>query len=147
MTQQGDVLLYQTIDDGEITVEDGLITMTSGFETAAYLALFGGNEDDDGSQDTNKNWWGNLDETDTNKQYRSETQNLLRSIPATVNNLKRIGKAAERDLAFFVTTGVASSIAVVVSMPGLNKISISCKIIAKGKESDFKFIENWKAVS
>jgi len=147
MTQQGDVLLYQTIDDGEITVEGGLITMTSGFETAAYLALFGGNEDDDGSQDTNKNWWGNLDEADTAKQYRSETQNLLQSIPATVNNLKRIGKAAERDLAFFVSTGVASSVIVVVGMPGLNKISISCKIVAKGKESDFKFIENWKAVA
>jgi len=147
MTQTGDVLLFQTHDDGDITVEDGLIIMTSGFETAAYLALFGGNEDDDGSQDTDKNWWGNLDEADKTKQYRSETQNLLRSIPATVNNLKRIGKAAERDLAFFVTTGVASSVTVVVGMPGLNKISISCIITAKGKESDFKFIENWKAVT
>ena len=147
MTQQGDVLLFQTIDDGEINVESGLVEMTAGFETAAYLALFGGNEDDDGSQDNPHNWWGNLDEADTAKQYRSETQNLLQSIPATVNNLKRIGKAAERDLAFFVSTGAASAVNVVVGMPGLNKVSISCSITAKGKETDFIFIENWKAAA
>ena len=46
--QQGDVLLFQTIDDGNVEVINGIITMSGGLDTAAYLSLFGGNEEDDG---------------------------------------------------------------------------------------------------
>ena len=50
MTQQGDVLLFQTVDDGEINIENGVVEMSGGLETAAYLSLYGGNEDDDGRE-------------------------------------------------------------------------------------------------
>ena len=101
--QQGDVKLFQTDNEGDITVRDGVVEMGGGLETAAYLSLFGGNEDDDGLADNPKTWWGNLDEIDPAKQYRSETQNLLRGIPATSGNLRRIEDAASRDLAWFIS--------------------------------------------
>lgn len=136
-----DILLYQSIDDGEINVLNGVMETTDGLETAVYLALFGGNEEDDGSQDNPFNWWGNFDEPDPTKRYRSETQYILRSLPLSLNNLKRIGKAAERDLKFLISTDVAKSIEVIVGMPGLNKISISVKIISDSGEKVIEFSE------
>ena len=145
--QQGDVSLFQTNDDGNIEVVGGIVIMSGGLETAAYLSLFGGNEDDDNSQDTVFNWWGNIDETDPAKEYHSETQNLLQSIPATSGNLRRIEDAANRDLAWFIESKVASSVSVVVSIPALNRIKLTIAIEALGEESSFEFVENWKVTT
>jgi len=143
--QQGDVQLTQTNDDGDITITLGIVTMSGGLETAAYLSLFGGNEDDDGRDNNAFSWWGNLDETQPERQYQSETQNLLESIPATSSNLRRIEDAAKRDLAWFVDVGAASSVSVLVSIPALNRIKITVNIEALGEESQFEFTENWRA--
>lgn len=147
MTQQGDILLSQTNDEGDINVEGGIVEMSGGLETAAYLSLFGGNEDDDGLSENGQTYWGNLDEIDPARQYRSETQFLLEGLPATTGNLGRLEDAAKRDLAWFVDKKVASSITVVASIPGLNKIKLIINIDALGEESSFEFVQNWKASS
>ena len=90
MTQQGDVSLRQTDDGGEITVVNGVVEMSGGLETAVYLSLFGGNEDDDGRADNPQTWWGNLAENEPERQYRSETQHLLQALPATTGTLIRV---------------------------------------------------------
>lgn len=143
--QQGDVSLFQTDDDGNITVEGGIVTMSGGLETSAYLSLFGGNEDDDGRADNQANWWANIDEVDPAREYHSETQNLLQALPATTGNLRRIEDAANRDLAWFITNKVASSVTVVASIPGINRIKLTIDIEAQGEETSFEFVENWKA--
>lgn len=145
--QQGDILLYQTNDDGEINIVDGIVEMSGGFETAAYLSLFGGNEKDDGRADNAATWWANLNEIDPVSQYRSETQNLLQSLPATTGNLRRIEDAANRDLAWFIQNNISSSLIVVASIPGFNKIKLTITIEAIGKQSSFEFVENWKAIT
>lgn len=145
MTQQGDIALFQTDNGGEITVERGIVEMSGGLETAAYLSLFGGNEDDDGRDNNSANWWGNLDEIDLTRQYRSETQNLLQSLPITSGNLRRIEDAVLRDLNWFIEQKVASSITVEIIVPALNTIQITINIEAQGEESSFEFVENWKA--
>lgn len=143
--QQGDVRLFQTVDDGEISVSGGLVAMDGGLETAAYLSLFGGNENDDGGSESVVTWWGNLSETEAVRQYRSETQNLLRALPATSGNLRRIEEAAGRDLAWFLSEGVASSVDVAASIPALNRVRLDVTIRAEGEESTFEFSANWKA--
>lgn len=143
--QQGDVKLFNTVDGGEISVVGGITEMSSGLDTAAYLSLFGGNDEDDGSDGNPKTWWGNLTETEPAKKYVSETQFLLKSIPATSENLLRIEDAAARDLQWFLDVKAASSVTVAASIPALNRITISIQIIAEGEESDFEFTENWKA--
>ena len=143
--QQGDVSLFQTNDEGNITVEGGIVTMSGGLETSAYLSLFGGDEDDDGRDNNPANWWANIDEVDPAKEYHSETQNLLQALPATTGNLRRIEDAANRDLAWFITNKVASSVNVAASIPGINKIKLTIDIEAQGEESSFEFVENWKA--
>ena len=147
MTQQGDINLFQTDDDGDIIVVNGVVEMTGGFETAAYLSLFGGNEDDDGRADSNLVWWGNLAEVDPAERYVSVTQNLLQALAATSANLRRIEDAAKQDLQWFLDKSIASSINVVASIPALNRLKLDISIEADGEESRFEFVENWKAMT
>lgn len=141
MTQQGDVLLYQGNDDGEIDVVNGVVTMSGGLETAAYLSLFGGNEQDDGRSDSPLQYWGNYGET-PDRQYRSETQYLLRSIPAIPANLRRLEDAATRDLGWFVSSGAATSVSASATMPGPGRIRL---VVSIDEEVIGDYIENWKA--
>lgn len=142
---QGDVLLFQTTDDGEIEVEDGRVTLSGGLETAAYLSLFGGNEQDSGRPDDPLTWWGNMDEGQPERRYRSETQYLLRAIPAIPANLRRIEQAAERDLSWMVSTNAATAVSATASMPGRNRVRLTIRIEADGAPSIIEYFENWKA--
>lgn len=142
--QDGDVRLFNTVDGGEIIVENGLFEMTGGLETSVYLSLFGGNEEDDGLEENSFQWWGNIDETEPEKIYRSETQYLLRSIPATSANLLRINDAVERDLQWLLDANIANTLQIDISIPSLNQILIVINIGAFGEESKFEFTENWK---
>lgn len=145
MAQQGDVKLFQTTDDGDISVVGGVVEMSSGLGTSAYMSLFGGNEHDDGRPSSVQSWWGNAIEPVQARQYRSETQNLLKSIPLTPSNLKRLQDAAERDLSWFLTAKVASSVTVLATIPALNRVKFTIDIEANGEESSFEFVENWRA--
>lgn len=143
--QQGDVLLLQTPDDGDIRSTNGVIEMTGSFETMLYLCLFGGNEDDPGTDDTTHTWWGNIDENLPERRYRSRTQFILRSLPATLANINRLRDAAQADLAVFTDLNIANSLEVTVSIPKLNRVRIQVNIEARGEEMSFAFAENWKA--
>lgn len=135
-----DVLLRQTNDGGDITIEGGLLLMSEGLETAAYLSLFGGNEDDPGDTDTTVQWWGNLLETEAERAYRSETQNLIASLPAIPANLRRIEQAASRDLKWMSDTGLAQSIDIEATIPALNRIRIRIDILtATGQHIELFF--------
>ena len=120
-----DVLLFQTVNDGDITKA---VDITNGIETALYLSLFGGNRNDDGSQDGDQGWWGNLIETDENAKLVSETAYLLGTIPATAYNLNRLTAAAGRDLAWVTSTGTAQSVDVSASLEGLNMVQITVSV-------------------
>ncbi len=126
-------------------IEDGLVTLTPGLDTSAYLSLFGGNWKDDGSQNNRQTWWGNLDEAEPSKRYRSETQYLLGTIPATSRTLPRVEDAATRDLHLLLDEAVASSLTVSASLIGLNRVKIEVIIRAEGDESQFNYTENWRA--
>ena len=144
MNQQGDVLLCQTPDNGEVEIIDGIVTMDGGLDTAAYLSLFGGNYDDNSGFDTTLQWWGNIGESDQSRGYRSETQFLLHSIPATSFNLLRIEDAVKNDLNWLLTEKIATELQVSVSIPNLNKVNITVNINAIGSPKEISFYENWK---
>jgi len=144
--QQGDVELFQTENDGDIDITNGRALMVGGLDVSVYLSLFGGNKDDDASAgNVSKSWWGNIGEV-PEKQYRSTTQNLLGTIPATSNNLLRIKDAVKADLAWMLNAKIASEINISVSIPAINTIHIDITITAQGIESEFSYTENWKAL-
>ena len=137
-----DVLIYQTEDDGEISIVDGLVELTDDFRSASYLSLFGGNEEDDGRDNNPLAWWGNLTDTDPAKQYRSETEFWLESLPVSSANLLKLEDAAKRDLQFFLNLGIVDALTVTVSLIELNVLEY---IIDFGGGEQVKFIQNWKA--
>ena len=145
MNTDGDVLLFQTDDDGEILVIDGITQLTGGFDTSFYLSLFGGNFEDDGAQDNPLTWWGNLLENAPEGKYVSRTQNLLRGLPASSGNLRRIEEAAARDLQWYLDSGIATGVEVEASIPEYGRITIEGAVTVGGERVPFKFTENWKA--
>ena len=138
--QQGDVVLFQSLDDGDIEVVNGVVTMDGGLQSAVYLSLFGGNFKDDGLKNNEFGWWGNKLETETNRQLRSETQNLLHGIPSTANNRLRIDQAVRRDLQWMLTERVANEIDVAVTVPDLNQIKIVVTINAIALAASFRIV-------
>lgn len=125
-----DVLLRQTDDGGDIVHENGLALLSEGLETAAYLSLFGGNQDDGGdAAGLRLQWWGNVDELEPVRRYRSETQKLLQALPAVPRNLLRLEQAAGRDLAWMLETGVALEVSVAASIPAVNRIRLTVTIV------------------
>lgn len=131
--------MRQTDDGGDVTIENGLALLSDGYETAAYLSLFGGNEDDPGGADTRLQFWGNLIEPDQNAMDRSETQHLMRSIPSVPSNLRRFEQAAERDLAWMVQSGAATSVDVEASIPRLNHVALSITIQTTSETHTLEF--------
>lgn len=142
--QQGDVKLFQTNNDGDISVVNGITEMSGGLETSVYLALFGGNEKDDGSNNNVFSWWGNKDEVLEN-QYHSKTQFLLKSLPITSSNLLLIEDAILLDLQYLIDLKIASTVNVEVSISKVNFVNIKIIIEANGVETEFNFTENWKS--
>lgn len=142
-----DVLLRQTNDDGEITYRNGQAVMSDGLETSAYLSLFGGNENDSGGDATERlRWWGDLTEPEETRHYRSELQNLIRSIPAIPANLRRMEDAADRDLAWMKETGLATFVGVEASIPSLNRVRVEIDIEIGDETFSFVFTAAGRAV-
>jgi phage gp46-like protein len=134
-----DVLLRQTNDGGDITVDGGLMLMSDGLETAAFLSLFGGNEQDGGESDSTQQWWGNVIEPEPTRRYRSETQYLIRSLPAVPSNLRRIEQAAARDLDWMISTGIAKSIVVAARIPNLDRVTVNVIIVTLREQIQLSF--------
>ena len=138
--QEGDVILRQSNNDGDIIVQNGIVYMDGGLGTSAYLCLFGGNEDDPGDADTTLSWWGNIGELPEN-QYRSRTQYLLQSLPATAANLRRLEDAVNADLEVLISSGAARSIETSVTIPELNRVNIDVNIDG---DTMLTFAINWE---
>jgi phage gp46-like protein len=139
--QQGDVIIFQSLDGGEIEINNGFIEMNGGLQTAVYLSLFGGNDEDNktSNQEFNKSWWGNSNEDEINK-YRSETQYLLKSLVATSSNLRKLELTAKRDLNWMIESKLASEINISASIPTVNMVKLTIEI----NQNQFEFIENWR---
>lgn len=126
---QGDVLLYDTEDGGEISFsDDNLVMDDTGFETAIYLSLFGGNELDDGSESTKKyQYWGNLLENDPKYKLTSQAQNIIEGYPATPNNLNRIKEAVKQDLNWMINEGIIDKLEITATIPERNRLNLTIK--------------------
>lgn len=141
-----DVHMRHTADGGEIDFVEGQVVLSDGLETYCYLSLFGGNERDSGRANDPHTWWGNLTETDPARHYRSETQHLLRSLPAVPANMRRIEDAAARDLQPMITSQLARSVKTFVTIPALNTVLLTVSIeVASGETYRFEFREDWGA--
>lgn len=150
MNNTGDVLIVSTLDGADINVENGIVEMTTGFETAIYLSLLGGNEKDDGTEATKKyEWWGNkLENNNPERKLASRFQNILFGLPITPANLKKLEEAGKQDLQWFVTFKIADTIEFEVNLIDKNRVDVIAKLFKdKQKLSETKYSLNWKGQS
>lgn len=125
---QGDVLLTQSLDGGEITIENNQIQLTTGLKTAVYLSLF--SPDD---------WFLN-DVAETNdEKLSSETEQIISQTPNISRNYPLLEQAINNDLAWLTAGGYASAVTVSVSSPQINRVNINLKI----DEIVLNFNEGW----
>lgn len=120
-----DIYIFNKADGGDITET---LSMRDGLESAVYLSLFGGNIDDDGSEKSTRNWWGNLGENDEAKVYRSTTAHVLATLPPTPTNLRRIEDAAKNDLAWLLEQGITENLDIRAGIPARNQVHLTVKI-------------------
>ena len=128
-----DVYIFQTVNDGDINIEAGVVELRGGIESSVYLSLFSAASD----------WWGDIGEPSA-QSYDAGFQRLLDEITLTSAALPRVEKEAERNLSWMLLDEVASSISVTATIPALNTLGLAFDIQAQGEESQFSFVLNWQ---
>jgi phage gp46-like protein len=143
---QGDLLLEDTPDGGNIRIDDGLFVNDRSFNTAIYLSFFGGNKDDTGKVKNNKTWWGNtLPETSDTEKLVSRFQSIILGLPMTTKNIQDAETAAMLDLSWIVDEGIADEVIVDGRAGNGNKFFLRVDIRAAGKSIyDNTFSLFWK---
>lgn len=137
-----DVLLYQTVDGGDVEIEDGRLSADDDIATAMYLSLFGGNEDDSGRDgDDLAQWWGNFAEPDSRARLRSETQHILRNGPPTSGIIRTLEIAVARDLDWLIGFGIARRVEVTVTIPARNRVAVVADVITDSGVSRYEFTQ------
>jgi phage gp46-like protein len=142
---QGDILLIETPDGGDLIMQDGIIMADNNYSTAIYLSLFGGNKEDGGVVKNNKTWWGNtLRDTPKNEKLISRFQYVIRSRPLTVKNIRDAEAAAVLDLAWMVEDGIADKVETSGSTEGQNRLYLIINLIKEKKIiSDYSLNTIW----
>jgi phage gp46-like protein len=109
---------------------DGDLVLGNGLTTAAILSMFGSNADDNGlpSGDANQYWGNSVFPVEATK-LRGETQQLLTGLPVTTSNLLLVSDAVVRDLAWFVSEGLAKEYAVQVDLVTPKRIRITVDFV------------------
>jgi phage gp46-like protein len=120
----------ETVDGGELAIEDGLFISDRQFSSAVYLSLFGGNQDDPGKVENNKTWWGNyLDSTAKDEKMVSRFQAVITGFPMTVKNIREAETAAELDLQWFKDMKIADEITATIKSTGKHEFNLTIEIL------------------
>jgi phage gp46-like protein len=144
---EGDLLLEDTPDGGDVQIENELFVNDKSFNTAVYLSLFGGNKDDNGKVKNKNTWWGNtLDGVSENEKIISRFQSIIFGLPMSTKNIQEAENAANLDLQWVIDEGIGDAVITTGSALSINKFLLLVNIQAKG-ESIYKnaFSLFWKA--
>jgi len=146
---EGDLLLVDTPDGGDIIITDGLITSDRAIATAVYLSLFGGNQDDNGKTKNKRTWWGNtLRGVSENQKLVSRFQAIIFGMPMTTKNILDAEEAAKLDLNWMIAEKLCDEITADGRAVSNNRFKLTIQIKSKGKTIySGEFSIPWKAGS
>jgi phage gp46-like protein len=144
---EGDLLLSETPDGGDVSILEGLFQSDLGFSTAVYLSLFGGNKADSGKVKNKHTWWGNtLRNVNENEKMISRFQALIYGMPMTTKTIQEAEAAAILDLQWLVNEKIADEVSASGKAVSRNRFVLSVKISAGGKDVySNSFALFWKA--
>ncbi|MCL2093826.1 MAG: hypothetical protein FWH12_06490 [Treponema sp.] len=148
-TFEGDLLLFDTVDGGDVAIADGFFISDRALDTAVYLSLFGGNKEDNGKVKNRKTWWGNtLRGVSENQKLVSRFQAIIFGLPMTTKNILDAEEAARLDLEWLISEKLADEI--VADGRAVSNKRFDLKIqITSGEKIIFKntYAVPWKAGS
>ncbi|MDR2734310.1 MAG: phage GP46 family protein [Spirochaetota bacterium] len=144
---EGDILLVDTPDGGDIRIENGTFARDRACSTAIYLSLFGGNKDDSGKVKNKNTWWGNtLGGVSENEKLVSRFQAVIFGTPMTTKTILEAEDAARLDLQWIIEEGIADAIEVSGEARGRNQFLLYVHILANGASvAKERFIAFWEA--
>lgn len=102
-----DLKIVEQGNGGDLLVSGKDLAMYQGFENMIYLALFGGNVEQDTPQTRNEaeqafDFWGNtvFFNNDSSLQFNSQTERMLQSVALSSSGRLQIEQAVKKDLEF-----------------------------------------------
>lgn len=145
---QGDVLLYDTDDGGDIDIINGLVMPDRGFGTAMYLSIMGGNIDDGGKVDNAKTWWGNrINGTKEHEKIVSRFQSIIKTLPLTTKNLAAAEDAIMEDLDWMKREEIIDEIKVNLKAVSNHRVEIEIVLTKNGNLVEKgNYSANWEAL-
>jgi phage gp46-like protein len=148
-TFEGDLLLTDTPDGGDIVILDGLISSDRALDTAVYLSLFGGNKKDNGKVRNKETWWGNtLRGVSENQKLVSRFQAIIFGLPMTTKNILDAEEAAKLDLLWMIDEKLADEIIADGRAVSNNRFYLKIQIKLRGNTIySNTFVVPWKAGS
>jgi phage gp46-like protein len=127
---EGDLLLEDTPDGGDIQIEHDLFMNDKSFNTAVYLSLFGGNKEDSGKVKNKNTWWGNtLPGISENEKIISRFQAVIFALPMTTKNIQEAESAARIDLQWTIDEGIGDQIIITGQAITRNKFNLTVNIL------------------
>ena len=138
--QTTDILLYETGGGGDLAILSNDLVMAEALYQQVYLALFGGNVEDDTRQKYTESeerfdYWGNSlvwNETVT-RQFNSKTERALLNNPINSSGRLAIIQAVTEDLRYLTSLLTYS---VDVSILGINSLKITVNFTSKTNQEN-----------
>lgn len=115
MAAIADLLLYETGGGGDLLLRGNGLVGVTGYETAVYLAMFGGEE----------SWWGN--KVISANKFNSKTEKALRENALNSSGRRAIEDAVKADLSFLQDIQ-GTTYTVSTTIEGPNRLSIDITI-------------------
>lgn len=127
----GDPILIDNGDGGDLVIVNGQPEMDDGLQNAVFISLF-----------TDKSWWANSILPD-NEQTTSELSTLDRSV---LTNKTRLDaeEYARQALSWMVSDGLASKISVSAEIVAIGVLGLIITIEQPGKQSTVRYKINWE---
>ena len=128
-----DILIYESGDGGEFQLMNDDIATVSSLTNQVYLALFGGNIEQDTTTeieigDERDDWWGN---EYVEVPFNSTFERTLNNVALNSSGLKQLENAAKDDMRYFSDY---ADIEVSATIPDVNKLEITISLNQKSAQ-------------
>lgn len=107
-----DLMLYETGDGGDLQLNGGNLSITTGVENEPYISMYGGAD-----------WWGNNLLIPT-QPFLATTEKVLREVALNSSGRIRVQQAVDADLLPLKNSIAGTTITTTVTITNDNRLSI-----------------------
>lgn len=140
-----DLGIYETLNGGDLSIQQGDLWATRTLWPQIYCGLFGGNPgylttEASESEEQRGDWWGNAFLEDPDERINTQTEYLLNNVALNSSGRLAIEQAVKNDLSFLQKIGTVSAS---VSIEGIDKVMIEIGITEPERLNEQRFRILW----